>query len=71
MSRGTVHWYSETLGYGFIETSRGDRVLVRSAAIDMPEDREPSGLREGIEVEFSVGASLDGVVEARHVTPVS
>jgi cold shock CspA family protein len=69
MSRGHVSWYSDVLGYGFIETPRGDRVLVRATALEA-RDNGSSRLREGVEVEFSLG-SQEGVVEAKHVTPVS
>jgi cold shock CspA family protein len=65
MSRGRVQWYSEALGYGFIETSKGTRVLVRPSGVDRPEEEHP--LQEGAEVEFAIRSRDDGVVEARGV----
>jgi len=69
MSRGHVTWFSESLGYGFIETRSGDRVLVRSGAVEPVADH-PREIQEGLEVEFSLGLGEDGVVEARHVHPI-
>jgi len=69
MTRGHVSWYSDVLGYGFIETPRGDRVLVRSSAVEH-RDAGEMRLKEGLEVEFSIG-SQEGVIEARHVTPLT
>lgn len=68
MSRGRVSWFSEPLGYGFIETRRGDRLLVRASAIEANGSHDP--LREGTEVEFKIRTRDDGVVEARKVTPL-
>ena len=67
MSKGRVTWYSETLGYGFIETGTGDRVLVRSTALDL---ESAGSLQEGDEVEFRVRSTPDGVIEAKSVTPL-
>ncbi len=67
MTQGRVTWFSEPYGYGFIETPGGDRVLVRSSAIET--DRS-SGLREGQEVAFQLLCRNDGVLEAAAVRPV-
>lgn len=68
MSKGRVSWFSESLGYGFIETPRGDRVLVRTSALD---GGEPPSIQEGQVVEFKVRSRDDGVIEAADVTPVA
>ena len=69
MSKGRVSWYSDSLGYGFIETQRGDRVLVRESALDA--DEPSRSIQEGQIVEFKVRSRDDGVIEASAVTPVA
>ena len=51
MSRGTVKWFNDSKGYGFIEHSGGDDVFVHFSAITGEGFRT---LREGEEVEFEV-----------------
>jgi CspA family cold shock protein len=46
---GTVKWFNETKGYGFIEQSDGADVFVHYSAIRMEGYRT---LREGQRVEF-------------------
>lgn len=63
---GTVKWFSDEKGYGFIERSGGDDVFVHHSAI------QGSGfktLREGEKVEFDVvqgpkGPKAENVVRA-------
>jgi CspA family cold shock protein len=50
MARGTVKWFSERKGYGFIAMEEGKDIFVHSSAI-----KEGTGaLNEGDEVEFDV-----------------
>jgi len=49
MSRGTVKWFNDAKGYGFIERQDGDDVFVHHSAIKADGYRT---LREGQQVEF-------------------
>jgi CspA family cold shock protein len=51
MARGTVKWFNESKGYGFIERSEGDDVFVHYSGIEMDGFKT---LNEGEEVEFEV-----------------
>ena len=51
MAQGTVKWFSNEKGYGFIERDEGDDVFVHHSAIVMDGYRT---LREGQRVEFEV-----------------
>lgn len=51
MARGTVKWFNESKGYGFIEPADGDDVFVHYSAIQMNGFKT---LSEGQEVEFEV-----------------
>ena len=51
MERGTVKWFNNEKGYGFISRETGDDVFVHFSAIE--EDGFKS-LEEGQEVEFEV-----------------
>ena len=59
MTRGTVKWFSDTKGYGFISTpeSQGKDVFVHHSAIEGQGFRT---LREGEQVQFEVHASARG-----------
>jgi CspA family cold shock protein len=48
---GTVKWFNEKKGFGFIEQEDGDDVFVHQSAINMPGFRT---LREGDRVSFEV-----------------
>jgi CspA family cold shock protein len=64
MARGTVKWFNEQKGYGFIGTEGTSDVFVHFSAI------EGSGFRtlhEGEQVEFEIRTSERGS-EAAHVT---
>ena len=64
---GTVKWFDERKGFGFIERSDGERdVFVHFSAIQTEGFRT---LREGANVEFEVEDSDRGPKAAR-VTPV-
>jgi CspA family cold shock protein len=51
MFKGTVKWFNDSKGYGFIEQSGGDDVFVHFSAIIGEGFRT---LREGDEVEFEL-----------------
>ncbi len=51
MAEGTVKWFSNEKGYGFIERDEGDDVFVHFSAITMDGYKS---LREGQRVEFEV-----------------
>jgi CspA family cold shock protein len=54
MVHGTVKWFNERKGYGFIARSDGDDVFVHFSAIQMDGYKT---LHEGDEVEFEI---MDG-----------
>lgn len=51
MPRGTVKWFDEAKGYGFIRTEDGSDLFVHYSAIQMEGYKT---LPEGAEVEFEV-----------------
>ena len=51
MAQGTVKWFSNEKGYGFIEREEGDDVFVHFSAITMDGYKT---LTEGQRVEFEV-----------------
>jgi CspA family cold shock protein len=51
VAQGTVKWFSNEKGYGFIEREEGDDVFVHFSSISMDGFRS---LREGQRVEFEV-----------------
>ena len=51
LAEGTVKWFSNEKGYGFIEREGGDDVFVHFSAITMDGYKS---LREGQRVEFEV-----------------
>lgn len=51
MATGTVKWFSNEKGYGFIARDGGSDVFVHYSAIDMAGYR---GLQEGQRVEFEI-----------------
>ena len=56
--RGTVKWFSEKKGYGFITAEDGKDVFVHFSAIDSEGFRT---LDEGQEVEFEVTSGPKGL----------
>ena len=54
MATGTVKWFSDSKGYGFIEQEEGDDVFVHFSAL---EGDGFKSLNEGQAVEFDI---LDG-----------
>ena len=64
MPKGTVKWFNDSKGYGFISQSSGDDVFVHHSAIVSEGFRT---LNEGDEVEFELketerGLQADNVV---------
>jgi CspA family cold shock protein len=51
VAQGTVKWFSNEKGYGFIERDEGDDVFVHFTAIAMEGYKT---LREGQRVEFEI-----------------
>lgn len=63
MTRGTVKWFNEKKGYGFISRSDGgDDVFVHySAIVRDSNQRGPVSLEQGQEVEFDVEKTPKGL----------
>ena len=57
MAEGTVKWFSDQKGYGFIEQDGGGDIFVHHSAIDMPGFKS---LVEGDRVSFEVGEGRKG-----------
>ena len=66
LAQGTVKWFSNEKGYGFIEREGGDDVFVHFTAIQMEGYRS---LTEGQRVEFDVVQGPKGA-QAANVTAV-
>ena len=58
---GTVKWFSDQKGYGFIARENGEDVFVHHSAIQEPGFRT---LREGESVEFSIEQGQKGPAAA-------
>ena len=65
--QGTVKWFNESKGYGFIVRERGADVFVHHAAIVMEGHRT---LTEGDRVEFEVVEGPKGL-QAKNVVKIS
>jgi cold shock protein len=61
MSRGTVKWFNDSKGYGFIEHPEGQDVFVHFSAIQGDGFRT---LAEGEEVEFEMQETERGLQAA-------
>jgi len=57
MAEGTVKWFSDKKGYGFIEQEDGDDVFVHHTGIDGEGFKS---LREGDQVSFDVEQGQKG-----------
>jgi CspA family cold shock protein len=55
--KGTVKWFNDSKGYGFIEKPDGDDIFVHFSAIEAEGFRT---LAEGEEVEFEIRDSDKG-----------
>jgi CspA family cold shock protein len=58
VAEGTVKWFSNEKGYGFIERDEGDDVFVHFTAINMDGYKS---LREGQRVVFEVVEGTKGL----------
>ena len=58
MATGTVKWFSNEKGYGFIEREEGEDVFVHFSAIGMDGFKT---LAEGQEVEFEIKTGDKGL----------
>ena len=65
--QGTVKWYNDDKGYGFIAREKGEDVLVHHASINAEGFRT---LVEGDRVEFDVVEGPKGL-QAKNVVKVS
>ncbi len=63
MARGTVKWFSDQKGYGFLTPENGKDVFVHYSAIEMDGFKT---LREGDAVEFEIVDGPKGQ-QAAHV----
>lgn len=63
---GTVKWFNDAKGYGFISRESGDDVFVHHSAIEAQGFRS---LRENQKVQFSVEQGPKGL-RAAHVEPI-
>ena len=61
MAEGTVKWFSNEKGYGFIERAEGEDVFVPFSAITMDGYKS---LQEGQRVEFEVVQGQKGLQAA-------
>lgn len=66
MARGTVKWFSDGKGYGFISAEGQQEVFVHHSEIEGNGFRT---LHEGEQVEFDIKTSERGA-EAAHVTKI-
>ena len=57
MPTGTVKWFNDEKGFGFIAREEGSDVFVHHSAIDMPGFRN---LEEGQQVEFELTTTEKG-----------
>jgi CspA family cold shock protein len=61
MANGTVKWFNDAKGYGFISQEGGEDVFVHHSAIQMDGFRT---LKEGERVEFEVTQGPKGLQAA-------
>ena len=59
MAEGTVKWFSDRKGFGFIEQENGEDIFVHFSSIDMPGFKT---LADGEKVTFDVEDSDRGPV---------
>jgi cold shock protein len=67
LAQGTVKWFSNEKGYGFIQRDEGDDVFVHHSAVQMEGYRS---LTEGQRVEFEVVPGDKGL-QAANVHPIA
>lgn len=64
MQKGTVKWFNNQKGYGFISDEEGTDIFVHYSGVDMEGFKS---LEEGQEVQFEVVNGSKGL-QAIHVT---
>ena len=62
MSKGTIRWFNQTIGAGFIRTDDGENVLFLKSAV---RESDPGLLREGARVDVELLESPDGFTATR------
>lgn len=67
MNKGTVKWFNNQKGYGFITYSEGKDIFVHHTSIQIDGFRT---LSEGDIVEFEIGNGTTGREQAVKVTPI-
>lgn len=65
-TKGTVKWFNESKGYGFIEQESGPDVFAHFRAINGEGFKT---LKEGQKVEFTVTEGAKGL-QAENITPL-
>ena len=65
--RGTVHWFNNQKGYGFLKSEEGKDVFLHYSNIVMEGFKE---LEENDVVNYELGVGNDGREQAVNVTPI-
>lgn len=67
---GKVIWFTDNLGYGFIERKDEPDLFVYWADIDPESVKGRRQLKKGQQVSYSLGTNHDGKPKAVNVVPV-